>query len=105
MTCVIENLQRRLKGVGRGCREPDVLKNIYNSLLPIPTANLQTECLLPLRHSLPTDGNILPQLSAELKVHGSSSRRNIFYKKYSNFTVSVYYRHSKMYYIAITSDV
>lgn len=41
MTRAMEDRKDRLKGVGRGDKEPHVLKTRYNALPPVATANLQ----------------------------------------------------------------
>lgn len=69
MTCDVEYLQRRLKGVGGGVRE---------------------EFLMSLVHALLTDGNIVAQLSTELKVKDESSQRNVLDEEHRKFTFDVH---------------
>lgn len=73
MTSAIEDLQRRLNGIGGEGRETHFLKPLYNVLLPLATAKLQVECLLALRRFLQTDGNKIAQLAKDLQVRIASS--------------------------------
>lgn len=68
MTYFIENPHRYLKDVGRGSKEPHVLKTRYNALLPISIDNLQAEFINALRPELSADGSRSLQLDAELEL-------------------------------------
>lgn len=94
ISCVIKAFRRCLKAVGRfppvlercilfsirvvpdlrylhlsNYRNPHVLKTKYNAPLPFATANPQVGCLPSFCLALPTDGDMLAQLSTELKVY------------------------------------
>ena len=105
MTCVIEDLRRRLKGVSRGGREPHVLKTRYIALLPNATANLQRECLRALRRSLSYDDATLQRLHGELQVRDGVGRDHMLNNDGRKFTIAIYYRPNKLYYIAIKPKV
>lgn len=80
MTCVIEDLQRRLKVVCRAGMELNVMKRRYNVLLPFSTANRLAECLSCLLPPLLTDGDMLLQLNMELKGYDGTSREQVLQK-------------------------
>ena len=105
MTSVIEDMQRRLRGIGRGGREPRVLKSRYNALLPVATANVQAEMVDMLRASLRTQVSSLQLLDEELNIRAADSEEEVLYNDDRRFTVAVYYRPRKVYYIAIQPDV
>lgn len=77
MMCVIEELQRRLKGVRRGGREPYVLKTRYNDLLPVSTTERQAEALTCLLRALPTAADDSVQLKNELTVDYAARQVNV----------------------------
>lgn len=56
MTEVIDDIQRRLKGVCRGDKERFFLKTRYIERLTVATASLQAECLTSLCGTLSTTG-------------------------------------------------
>lgn len=64
----IDDLQRIIKGVGRGGREPHVLQTRYNAVIHVTTANIKAELLSSLRGTLPTDDALLWYLNTELQV-------------------------------------
>lgn len=70
MSCVIEDLQRGLKGIGRGGKEPHVLKKRYSALVQVATENLHAKCMASPRRSISISGSLFLRLDAELQVNG-----------------------------------
>lgn len=49
MQCYIEDLQRMMKVIKPGCREPRVIKTLYNALIPFATPSFQLRSLSSLK--------------------------------------------------------
>lgn len=73
ITCVMEDISRRLKLVGSRGKEQHVMNTAYNALLPVATTNPQAECLTSLRRALLTEAVMILQLDCELQVNDGST--------------------------------
>lgn len=99
MTCVIEHLQLRWKGVRRSGLEPHVLNTMYNELLLVAITNMYMEGLTCLRLAISTAGNDVVQLKVELQVCDASIHTNLLKDGNRRYILAVYFRQRRLSYI------